>query len=195
MHLQKIIFSLLLFTCLQGALALTADDIVYDTTQEVIKRLEADKDLLAASPEHIKVIVRELIVPHMDFNTMAGLVVGDDWQRFDGDMKSCVSYGFKNLLVERYAYILLSYRNQNIAYQSAKPIGKKDYISIIQTLTRPDVKPLTIEYPMRPDGESWKVIDLIIDDVSLVRNYRKMFDKKIKHQGIYGFASSFSECN
>ena len=195
MHLKKIIVFLFLFVCYHSANALTADDIVFETTQEVVKRLEAEKDLLASDREHIKTIVRELIIPHMDFETMAGLVTGDNWKKFDADMKTCVSQGFKNLLVERYAYILLSYRNQNIAYQSAKPIGNKDYISIIQTLTRPDVKPLTIEYPMRPDGESWKVIDLIIDDVSLVRSYRKMFDKKIKHQGIYGFAAGFPECN
>ena len=60
---------------------------------------------------------------------------------------------------------------------------------------RPDIKPLTIEYPMRPEGDSWKVIDLVIDDVSLVKSYRKMFGKKIRHQGIYGFAQSFTECN
>ena len=156
--------------------------------------MESDRELLEANRDHIKQIVRDLIIPHMDFITMSELVTGDNWNSFDSGMQSCVSQGFKNLLVERYAYILLSYRKQNIAYQSAKPIGKKDYISIIQTLSRPETKPLTIEYPMRPEGDSWKVVDLIIDDVSLVRSYRKMFDKKIKHQGIYGFAASFPEC-
>ena len=188
-------FFLLIFVNSLNANTLTPDDIVYETTQEVLKRLESDKALLEQDPDHIKTIVRELIIPHMDFDTMTGLVTGDNWKKLDSEMKTCVSQGFRDLLVERYAYILLSYRNQDIAYQSAKPIGTEDYVSIIQTLTRPNVKPLTIEYPMRPAGDSWKVVDLIIDDVSLVRNYRKMFDKKIKHQGIYGFAASFPECN
>ncbi len=195
MQIIRIFISLLLLASFHQVNALTADDIVYETTQEVLKRLEADRAQLKADPNHIKKIVHELIIPHMDFKTMSALVTGDNWQEFDDQMQNCISQGFKNLLVERYAYILLSYRDQDIAYQSAKPIGKKDYVSIIQTLMRPEVKPLTIEYPMRPNGDSWKVVDLIIDDVSLVRNYRKIFDKKIKHQGVYGFAASFPECH
>ncbi len=194
-RVTKITTALILSVLLQSVYALSADEIVYNTTQEVLQRLEADKAVLDSDPNHIKVIVRELIVPHMDFDTMSALVVGKQWQSLDQDKKTCVSSGFRNLLVERYAYVLLAYRNQDIIYQSAIPVGKKDYVSITQTLTRPEVKPLSIEYPMRPDGESWKVVDLVIDDVSLIRSYRKMFGKKIKHQGIYGFTMSFSECN
>ena len=194
-NIARITTALILSVLLQSAYALSADEIVYNTTQEVLQRLEADKTILDSDPNHIQVIVRELIVPHMDFDTMSALVIGKKWQALEQDKKACVSSGFRNLLVERYAYVLLAYRNQDISYQSAIPVEKKDYVSITQTLTRPDVKPLTIEYPMRPDGESWKVIDLVIDDVSLVRSYRKMFGKKIKHQGIYGFTMSFTECN
>ena len=198
LHTQKIILCCFLISCSQVVNALStlsADDIVYDTTQEVLKRLEAEKKQLAADPNYIKVIVRELIVPHMDFHTMSMLVTGKYWSQYDDELQNCISHGFKNLLVERYAYILLSYRNQTISYQSAMPIGEKGYVSILQTLTRPEVKPLTIEYPMRPDGESWKVVDLVIDGVSLIKSYRKIFGKKIRHQGIYGFAASFPECN
>ena len=191
----RITTALILSVLLQSAHALSADDIVYNTTQEVLQRLEADKAILDSDPNHIKVIVRDLIVPHMDFDTMSALVIGKQWQTLEQEKKTCVSNGFRNLLVERYAYVLLAYRNQDISYQSAIPVGKKNYVSITQTLTRPDVKPLTIEYPMRPDGDSWKVVDLVIDNVSLIRSYRKMFGKKIKHQGIYGFTMSFSECN
>lgn len=179
----------------QVAYALSADEIVYDTTQEVLERLESDKAKLDSDPNHIKVIVRDLIVPHMDFKTMTSLVVGEQWRYLDSAIKDCIATGFKNLLVERYAYVLLAYRNQDISYQSAMPTGEEDYVSITQTLTRPEVKPLTIAYPMRPVDDSWKVVDLVIDDVSLVRSYRKMYGKKIKHQGIYGFSQSFAECN
>lgn len=190
----RFFFLLSLISYLNVAMALTADEIVFDTTQEVLSRLETDRERLEKEPEYIKVIVRELIVPNLDFTTMSQLALGDKWDSLNQNDKNCFSRSFKNLLVERYAYVLLSYRKQNISYQSAKPIGEKGNVSIIQTLTRPDVKPLIIEYPMRPDADSWKVIDLVIDDVSLIRNYRKMFNKEIKHQGLEGFVHSFQEC-
>jgi phospholipid transport system substrate-binding protein len=192
--IKTILFAILTLQ-LNLAFALTADEIVYETTQEVLNQLETNKERLKKEPEYIQEIVRNIIVPHMDFETMSALTLGDRWQELDESAQICFSQGFKNLLVERYAYILLSYRNQDISYQSAKPIGEKDYVSIIQTLTRKNAKPLTLEYPMRPDLDDWKVVDLVVDDVSLIRNYRKMFNKEIKAQGFAGFIESFQKCN
>ena len=173
----------------------TAEEIVYETTQEVLDRLKTDKDRLEQEPEYIKTIVRELIVPNMDFMTMSRLALGNHWDQLEQAKRECFSIGFKNLLVERYAHILLSYRKQDISYQSAKPFGEKDHVSVIQTLTRPNVKPLKIEYPMHPVVDSWEVIDLVIDDVSLIRTYQKIFSKEIKQNDLNSFITSFDECD
>ena len=177
------------------AVGLTADEVVYETTQEVLKQLEIDKDRLKTEKQYIKVIVRELIMPHMDFDTMPALALGDNWAILNGGKQACLRRGFKNLLVERYAHVLLSYRSHDIYYQTAKPIGEKDYVSVIQTLDRSETDPSTIEYRMHPDGDSWKVADLLIDNISLIKNYRKIFHKEIKQQGLVDFINSFKECN
>jgi phospholipid transport system substrate-binding protein len=191
----KIITAAFLISNFSLAIAESADEIVYKTTREVLNQLEINKQRLEKQPEFIKEIVRNIIVPNMDFDTMSALALGDSWNKLTDIEQACFSNSFKNLLVERYAYILLSYRDQNIHYQSAAPIGEKGYVSIVQTLTSPDAKPLTLEYPMRPDNNDWKVVDLVVDDVSLIRNYRKMFNKEIKHQGFAGFLKNFLECN
>lgn len=187
--------TLLLAFHLNLAVAKSADEIVFETTQEVLNQLELNKERLQSEPEYIQIIVRDLIVPNMDFATMSAISLGSSWQILTADEQACFSISFKNLLVERYAYILLSYRNQNIHYQSAEPIGEKDYVSIRQTLTRPEVKPLTIEYPMRPENGTWKVVDLVVDDVSLIRNYRKMFNKEIKDSGFTDFIKNHQDCH
>ena len=191
----KIVFLLYLVSSFNHVYALSPDEVVRETTREVLTRLEMDKDRLAADPDYIKVIVRELIIPHMDFRTMSSLVLGPEWDILSYEVKDCFSKGLRNLLVERYSHILLSYHNQNISYQPAESIGTQGYFSVSQTLTRPDRKPLTIGYPMRPDEDGWSVVDLVIDDVSLVRSYRMMFETEIKEQGLAEFLRSFHECN
>lgn len=193
-NLARVLSVLFLVIACHAVYALSPDEVVRETTREVLNRLDMDKDRLAADPDYIKVIVRELIIPHMDFRTMSGLVLGRDWDILSSEVKDCFSKGFRNLLVERYSHILLSYRNQNISYQPALQIGEKGYYSITQTLTRPDRKPLTIGYPMRPDEDGWSVVDLVIDDVSLVRSYRMMFEQEIREQGLADFVHSFQEC-
>jgi phospholipid transport system substrate-binding protein len=193
-NLRAVIF-LYLISHISVAIGLTADEVVYETTQEVLKQLEIDKDRLKTEKKYIKVIVRELIMPHMDFDTMSALALGDNWEILNDGTQACLRLGFKNLLVERYAHILLSYRGHDIYYQTAKPIGEKDYVSVRQTLDRSETDPSTIEYRMHPDGDSWKVADLLIDDISLIKNYRTMFHKEIKQQGLVVFINSFKECS
>lgn len=174
--------------------ASSPQEVVKETTREVLNRLEMDKERLAANPDYIKVVVRELIVPHMDFHTMAGLVLGKDWSVLSAQVKNCFSRGFRNLLVERYSHILLSYHNHDISYQPAVAIGSRGYYSVTQTLTRPDRRPLTIGYPMRQDEEGWSVVDLVIDGVSLVKSYRITFAREISEQGLADFIYGFQEC-
>ncbi len=195
MRIRILFIAVFLILYINSAVAKSADEVVYETTWEVLNQLELNEERLKAEPEYIQTIVRDLIVPHMDFVTMSAITLGSSWKKLNKDEQSCFSISFKNLLIERYAYILLSYRNQNIHYQSAEPIGEKGYVSIRQTLTRPEVKPLILEYPMRPDNDTWKVVDLVVDSVSLLRNYRKMFDQEIKSSGFPEFIKTHQNCH
>lgn len=199
--MRKSFFNPFVFLCLlfpispcHAANVLAPNEVVRETTREVLNRLEMDKERLAANPEYIKVVVRELIIPHMDFHTMAGLVLGKDWSVLSEQVKNCFSNAFRNMLVERYSHILLSYHNHNISYQPAIPIGEQGFYSVTQTLTRADRKPLTIGYPMRKDKEGWSVVDLVVDGISLVKSYRITFAKEINKQGLADFIHSFQEC-
>lgn len=195
MKIRTLLIAVFLTFHINSAVAKSADEVVYETTWEVLNQLELHEERLKAEPEYIQTIVRNLIAPHMDFVTMSAITLGSSWKKLTKDEQNCFSISFKNLLIERYAYILLSYRNQNIHYQSAEPIGEKGYVSIRQTLTRPEVKPLILEYPMRPDNDTWKVVDLVVDSVSLLRNYRKMFDQEIKSAGFPEFIKTHQNCH
>ncbi len=174
---------------------LDAEGIVRGTTQEVLNRLDADRELLAADPSHIQTIVRELIVPHFDFETMTTLALGMHRDELSDSEHDCVTAGFRNLLIERYADILLSYHGEAIVYEPAQPIGKRGYIVIRQTLDPDGDRPLPIDYPVNPEQGKLRIADLIVDAVSLVKNYRKTFHYEIEKKGLKQFIDSFPECN
>ena len=184
----------LLFCHTLSASPLSAEDAVRKTTDEVLRWLNMDRDELRNDPDYLNILVQELIVPHFDVDTMSELVLGEYWQEISEQQKTCFSKGFRDMLVERYARVLLSYNNQSITYEPATPIGEKDYVSVRQTITRDGAKPLPIEYPMHPDGKSWKVVDIIIDGISLVKSYRNTFSDEIHILGIEEFMRSFPDC-
>ena len=126
-HMRKPVYlfllSLLLFCQLAPASPVSAEDAGRKTTDEVLRWLNLDRDELKRDPEYLKILVQELIIPHFDFSVMSRLVLGDYWQKLGERERTCFSKDFRNMLVERYARILLSYNNQSITYETAKPIG------------------------------------------------------------------------
>jgi len=189
-----LILPLLLFCHALIAEPLSAENAVRKTTGEVLRWLNMDRDELRKDPEYLKILVQELIVPHFDVDTMSELVLGEHWEQISEQQQACFSNSFRDMLVERYARVLLSYNNHSITYEPAKPIGEKDYVSVRQTITRDGAKPLPIEYSMHPDGKGWKVVDIIIDGISLIKSYRNTFNDEIHMLGLGEFIRSFPEC-
>lgn len=195
--MKKLIFlllPLLLFCHTLIAGPLSAEDAVRKTTDEVLRWLNMDREELRKDPEYLQILVQELIVPHFDIDTMSELVLGDHWEQINEQQQACFTNSFRDMLVERYARVLLNYNNQSITYEPARRIGEKDYVSVRQTITRDGAKPLPIDYPMHTDGKSWKVVDIIIDGISLVKSYRNTFNDEVHILGLQEFIRSFPEC-
>nr|QWY04660.1 hypothetical protein [uncultured organism] len=172
----------------------SAEGTVRDTTRAVLEQLNENRARLKSEPEYIEQLVRKLIVPHFDFALMAQLVMGPWWEKFDLPQRTCFIDGFRNLLVERYAYILLSYDNQHITYDAAEEIGREGLQRVRQTISREGAEPLPIEYAMEKMNGDWMVADLIIDGISLVRSHRGMFQSRIHTQGRDYFLKTFPNC-
>lgn len=195
--MKPLLFILTLIFLTQPVFAqgLSAEDTIKEITHDVLEQLRQKREKLQEEPQLIQQVVKQLIVPHFDFELMSELVMGSYWQKFNKFERSCFVSGFRNLLVERYAYILLSYDEHNISYDPTEDIGEAGYRLVRQTISRDGAKPLPIEYAMEQSGEEWKVVDLIVDGISLVRAHRGMFESRIHTQGNDYFIKSFPECN
>ncbi len=194
-RLFLIVFGLLLSTHQLNAQTLTAEQTVRESTQEVLDRLQADSDKLESNPKYIQVIVEELIVPHFDFATMSHLVLGNQWHELNESQQICFIHGFKNLLVRRYADIFLGYDDKIVTYQPTEPAEDEGVVIVKQTISRPGEEPFFVEYPVRSGEYGWKVIDLVVEGISLLKSYHGTFQSEINKQGLQTFINSFQECN
>ena len=178
-----------------NAQTLTAEETVRESTQEVLDRLQADRDKLESNPKYIQVIVEELVVPHFDFATMSHLVLGNQWHELNESQQVCFIHGFKNLLVRRYADIFLGYDDKIVAYQPSEPAGEDGVVTVKQLVSRPGEEPFFVEYPVRYGEYGWKVIDLVVEGISLLKSYHGTFQSEINKQGLQDFINSFRECD
>ena len=54
-------------------------------------------------------------------------------------------------------------------------------------------EPTHIDYVMRRSGGDWRIVDIIVDDVSTVDNYRSSFGRIIKKEGMDGLIARLNK--
>ncbi len=186
----------LLFSGMVWAVENSPDKVVMKTANNVIEKIEKEHSSLLADPSLIYGLVDELIIPHFDFVSMSKWVLGKHWKNAVPEQRVRFVEQFKTLLVRTYARALLEYSGHEIKYL---PVQRKpdSSLAVVKTeLIQPDdAKPLPINYRMYHKDETWKVVDVTVDGVSLVTTYRGSFDAQIRTDGFDTLIKELSDKN
>lgn len=118
----------------------------------------------------------ENVVRHIfDFNEFSSRTVGPRWKTFTPEEKERFSNAFANLLFTTYLNKITSYNGEQIAYTGDSVSEKGNRVEIKTVITMKDGRKIPVSYRMLPKDNSWRVYDVIIENISLVKNYRSQF--------------------
>ncbi len=158
------------------------EQIVEETSSEVLRALNEGNDRLKEDPSLINDLINETVIPIIDLNAMGKLILGKYWKTASEEQRKKFIAEFKDMLVRTYAKSLVDYGHAkvNVLPKRGKQGGK--YYTVKTEL---DIgsgkKPLQIAYIFRNNKEKeWKVFDLAVDGLSLVKNFRTSFGQEIK---------------
>lgn len=174
------------------AAAAGPEQIVRDTTAEVVQRLTTERAAMASNPKRLQGLVDELILPHVDFARMTALVMDERWAELSKGEQACLIKGLRERLVERYAGILMLYDEQAVRYSDG-PMSD-DSATVTQTIAVANGAPAVIGYRMQKVDDTWRVVDFTVDAVSLVGGYREQFRYEMGRVGLGDFLRSFPAC-
>ena len=174
-----LIFGLLAFTRVGASRALadspTAE--VKATVDRVIAILKDPRYEGEAKRQERRRLLRETIFPRFDFQEMAKRSLGPEWnRRTPAEQKEFVRL-FTDFLEKTYIRRIESYTDERFIYTGEnidEPYAEVD--SKLETSKGEEIK---VNYLLHRVAGDWKVYDLIIDDVSIVNNYRSQFNRVI----------------
>jgi phospholipid transport system substrate-binding protein len=133
-----------------------------------------------ASDAKLKQFVNRLI----GYDLMAEQTLRDHWAKLTAAQKSKFKKLFKGLIEKTYikgirknAKYSVDYKGESIKGQAAK------VKTVVHTVKRGRPRQTEVVYRMKRQGQRWVLVDMITDDVSLVRNYRKSFNRIIGKDG------------
>jgi len=116
----------------------------------------------------------ELINEIFDFEALSRRTLGREWRKMNPAQHEEFVKLFKELLQSVYADRLLAYSDQKIIFEKETMLkkGRAEVQSFLQTS---DGKKIPLFYRLSDKSGSWKVYDVIIEGVSMVKNYRTQF--------------------
>ena len=123
-------------------------------------------------------ILRDITDNVFDWTEMAKRALGRHWaQRTPAEQQEFTAL-FRELLERAYAAKIERYAGEPIAYVGEVPDGE---VTTVRTrITTRQNQEVPIDYRVYRDGDRWRVYDVLIENISLVNNYRTQFDGIIK---------------
>lgn len=178
---------LLCFFSVSSAWAKEApDEMLKRVTQEMIDSLKRHDAELKKNPEMIYSIVNKIIVPYIDWTTMSGWVIGRQaWSQATATQQQAFIGEFKNLLIHTYASTLQAYDDQVVDYLPIRGgyVGK-DRVQVASLIKEPGREPIRVNYRLADKGDSWKVYDISIEGVSLLKGFQSQFSSEVQQGGL-----------
>jgi len=170
----------------------TPDALVKSTVDEVLGVIKTTKDKRALNE-----VVEKKVLPNFDFQAMTRLAVGRHWREASPAQQKSLENAFRSLLVTTYTTAL----SQSAAPDQSvdvrlTPVKPADDEVTVKTLVKESGrKPIAIDYRMAKGTGGWMVYDVVVENLSLVTNYRGSFSSEISRAGIDGLIKSLEAKN
>jgi len=162
--------SLILFLCGPSLYAGEPLNTVQTDVNKVLEILREKNLKEEAKKEKLRVIYEHL------FNEveMSRRTLGRNWSKLNAAQQKEFVQLYRTLLEKTYIDKILSYTNEKINFSKESLLSKNQ--AEVQTKIITSSKEIPINYRMILNDQDWKVYDVVIENVSLIQNFRSQFN-------------------
>ena len=123
--------------------------------------------------EHLKAIIN----PIFDYNEMARRSLGAHWRRRSAAEQEEFSRLFRAFLERIYSDKINFYDGQKVMF--GRETIEQDYAQVESIMINPKGEENSVIYRLKRTDGKWKVYDAVVENISIVNNYRSQFDRVI----------------
>jgi phospholipid transport system substrate-binding protein len=179
MNSKYAVIALLLFASAATVPAAPAspDQVIRQTTENVLKMVR-DPELQgdAKTAERRTAMIRE-VDQVFDWDLMARLSMGKYWRGLKKSQQEEFVPLFKELIVSSYLGHVESYSGEEIVYEEPIIDLEKGSADVKATVNTEAYGKVELLYRLYSKGDEWRVRDVYVLGVSLVRNYRTQLNQ------------------
>ena len=133
-----------------------------------------------------------LIHTRFDFIEMTQRALGSHWKSLEPVEQREFVEGLTHRLLVTYGRTVRTNGDEKIQYKREALEGK---FASVETLVIGSGSETAIDYHLHDVNGQWKVYDMVIEHVSLVKNFRAQFDREIARSSIKGLLEKMKQRN
>jgi phospholipid transport system substrate-binding protein len=186
---KKVILSLILMLAMPAMPAMAAtgpEQLIRETSDKVLDEIRTNSAQYKSDPQGVYDLVNAVVLPHFDFSAMTDRALGRYKDEVSEQQRPEIINEFRLLLVRTYSSALLEYTDQVLVYLPMEGSEAEGEVTVRTEIEQAGGFPIPINYMLRNGDDGWKVLDISVDEVSLVTNYRSSFARAIKKNGVDG---------
>lgn len=133
--------------------------------------------------------LEDLLRRAFDFDTISRLVLGRYWRQATPEQQEDYREVFATFVVQTYARSLADKRIDDFAITDVRTLSDRD--TLVETvIEQPGEAPTRFAWRVRRNGDRLKLVDVVVDGVSMVISRRSEFTSVVQREGMDGLIRS-----
>lgn len=159
--------------------------IIEETTTQILQTLNDRRDEFTENPSELQAVVREDLLPLIDLNYSARLILGRAGRDASAEQLDAFSEAMSHVLINRYADGLLAFRSDE--QLEVLPLKGKNTDKLTRVRTRIKLEHggfAPVDYAFRKTDQGWKAFDVTVEGISYVITFRNQISPRVLADGI-----------
>jgi phospholipid transport system substrate-binding protein len=159
-------------------------EVMEDVSKRMFAALDGNRAAIRKDAKEVYRLVDQILLPRFDTEYAAELVLAQHWRTASPEQRKHFGRSLYGALLRTFSGALTDVTADRL---KLLPYGGDPAAlqGIVRTqVTRSNGAAVLVDYRLRRTADGWKVFDVSIEGISLVRTFRADFDGEIKRDGL-----------
>lgn len=176
-----LVAALMLLLCAPGlAQAASPGNFLTELTDRAVAQL-TEPGLAEAER---KLRFRSLLKDAFDLPVIGRFVLGRYWRRADEAQRNDFLDAFEDMMLHRFLPLFSEFSSDKFDVGASRPYkSNPDFVSVESKLRRENGEPIRVNWRVRKHGDSYKIVDIVAEGVSIAVTLRSEYVSVLKRNG------------
>ena len=153
-----------------------------ETMRETIDQVLAVLNDSSLDDDQRRASIEKIAYARFDMYTMSRLVLARAWKRFSTQQREEYIAEFKQYLANNYGGRINRYDQEEVEILGLREEPRGD-VTVKTRIVGGEFENTEVDYRMRQKDDQWLVIDVVIEGISMVSNFRDQFKEVLSRGG------------